>query len=316
MLTEVNFCLANVCNASCIYCPRSLHTAKTKFMPLELVQKIVDELKSAAFQNQHDVVLHTVGENGESTLHPNFIDALRIIKTAGHSMWLFSNFSKIKQSDLETILDEELISCFHINVDGSTPESYKAVKGIDFTAKENIFKLLGLRGSRKVSLKLHVITVENYIEAVKLCGAWPNKVSKDISFLLDEAEIIRNYWQKYLQPSDYIGIDDCILWAERGHLPVSKNIKKYECTNLRRVQECAYITPDGTWYACCLDVENKLAIGNVNESSLNDIYKGKKRKRLIEQLKNKEFAKIGSPCDRVDCCCTKTKRLEIEAENK
>lgn len=305
MLREVNFCLVNDCNANCIYCPRSSYTSKTKFMPLELVQKVVDELKSSSFQNKHDVVLHTIGENGESTLHPQFIDALRIIKTAGTPMWLFSNFSKLKHGDLEVILDEELISCFHVNVDGLTQESYKAVKGIDFTAKETIFKLLGLRGIRRVSLKLHIITMENYINTVKSCGSWPHKVPKDVEIIADEAASIQHYWQKYLQPGDYVGIDDCIVWAERNHLAEDRNIKTLECPNIARVEECAYIAPDGTWYACCLDIENKLVVGNVKKSSLDEIYKGQKRQKLIEQLKGQLFTEIGSPCNRIDCCYTK-----------
>lgn len=274
-------------------------------MSLELVQDIVDELKSSSFQDKHDVALCNVGENGESSLHPHLIDALRIIKTVGVPIWLFSNFSKLKHKDIEIILEEELIHCFHVNVDGFTQESYKAVKGIDFTAREALFNLLELRGARSASLKLHIITMESYINAIKSCEAWPHKVSKDVNIMPNEAELIRDYWQKYLRPGDYVGIDDCIAWAERDHLPLKADIETYECPNIQRIKECAYIAPDGVWYACCLDVENKLVVGNVKESSIDEIYESQKRQKLIDQLKNRLFNDIGGPCNRVDCCYVK-----------
>ena len=51
-----------------------------------------------------------------------------------------------------------------------------------------------------------------------------------------------------------------------------------------------------------LQLENELKLGNLMEDSFKEIIKGRVRKKFIEQLENKEFEKIGSPCNSVICC--------------
>ena len=58
----------------------------------------------------------------------------------------------------------------------------------------------------------------------------------------------------------------------------------------------------GLAYACCLDSNCENTFGNIYKESLNSMYFGEKRKLLLERLKNKEYSKIGGPCETIIAC--------------
>jgi len=60
--------------------------------------------------------------------------------------------------------------------------------------------------------------------------------------------------------------------------------------------------PNGIWYACCLDSNYQLVLGDTKDSTINEIYFSKERQRLIDLLENREYRKIGGPCLTVNCC--------------
>jgi hypothetical protein len=94
-------------------------------------------------------------------------------------------------------------------------------------------------------------------------------------------------------------------WAEREAVDVSTlDYSKYECPFLERVLHEAFIAPDGTWYACCLDAKAELNLGNVVETSIQDVFSSQRRQDLIASLRMREFDRIGGPCRTVSCCQT------------
>ena len=57
MIREINLCLVNACNANCAFCPRRGHEIKgEKFMQVELVDEILNQIRSDEFQEKHDLV--------------------------------------------------------------------------------------------------------------------------------------------------------------------------------------------------------------------------------------------------------------------
>jgi len=303
-LDEINFSLVNFCNAKCIFCPRSEFEHKTKFMPLRLLERIVDEILSKDFPFK--ILLSHIGENGESTLHPELVDALRIIKRIGHYTDLYTNFSHLTDQ-LITIFDKNLLNSFHTNIDGLTSRSYYDVKGLDYnTVENNILNFLKLRNKRPFPLFIHIITTQNYAKSVEsFFGARAFFLSKNRifdSFIENEAQLIKEKWEKHIEPGlgDKIGIDSCLMWAERDHIP--KLNGNFTCYNIERLKHAAFIAPNGDWYFCCFDIKNQLVLGNLYKESLVDLANSNKRKEIIEMLEAKKFNKVGPPCDRVDCC--------------
>ncbi|MCK9544197.1 MAG: radical SAM protein [Novosphingobium sp.] len=304
MIQEINLSLANICNAKCFFCPRDQYEAKVKIMPILLIKKIIKDIESEEFKGEGHKILHcTIGENGEPTLNPNLIEILRLLRKVSPSIHLFTNFSNLTKDKSETIIKEHLVDAISTNVDGLNAESYKQAKGLDFeNFKRNVLDFAELRKSlndKSIVLFLHIISTENYNKAVlKFFNTMPNK--QILPLFAGEAESIKKYWQTIIEPSDAIGVEDNLMWAERKTSP--KKQGDFSCTNINRIKTNVFINPAGDWYICCFDAGNEIVLGNIKKQTISEIYKSKKRQDIIKLLEEKKFDEIGYPCNRVDCC--------------
>jgi len=306
-LHELNLSVANVCNADCIYCPKSLAPApKTKFMPIELVKRIMEQITTEDFKSKHQIIQSVLSENGECMLHPDIIDIMRIVKNAGIPIMIFTNFSYLSEEKAEVIIKENLVHCIHFNMDGATQESYFASKKLNLAIVEkNVMDFLKIRNESGSNIRLfgHVISARTYTNSVLIkFREYPVKSKgREIPEACDAEQTIKK-WKVILHPDkDNIGIDPVFFWAERytREWPI---VGDFSCSNIERVKHCAYINPDGDWYGCCFDIGNNLVIGNVYEQSIVEIAESEKRKSIIDMLENKRFRDIGWPCNRVDTC--------------
>lgn len=302
MIQELNFQLVGYCNASCAFCPRNYHRRnEVIFMPMKLLEKIVNEVKSEKFS--HKISSSYLGENGESTIHPKFIDMLRIVKNEiSERVVLYTNFSCLNEEMAKIIVDENLLSGIACNIDGLTKDSYFVMKGLDLDVVEkNIKDFIKIRGDKRIPITINVLTAENYIKTVKEhFGTHPHHISKDYVPIQGEGQKIIDKWKPILSNFDAIGLSSCIMWAERKF--TQKKAGDWDCFNKARFKNNAFIAPNGDWYACCFDCENKLVLGNLYHQTLDEIYNGEKRKKFIELIETKKFDEIGDPCDRVDAC--------------
>uniref|UniRef100_A0A6M3KZ69 Putative radical SAM superfamily protein n=1 Tax=viral metagenome TaxID=1070528 RepID=A0A6M3KZ69_9ZZZZ len=303
MLYEINWSLVSACNANCVFCPRHETVAKKVFMDIELVEKLLKEINDKDFRAKHELSMITVGENGESTLHPQFIEILRLLKTTGLTISLYTNFSKLDNSMANAIISEELVNSIHTNVDGPDPYTYRTIKQLNLeTVLDNIQYFLKKRKDKDINFHLHAVTAWNYSSAViKHFVQWPHKLSDDVVSSIDDGYRIKEQWQPLLRENgDSIAIDDVLMWAERDHTPYRPGA--YLCPRIECVQHSAYIAPNGDWYACCFDVKNVLVLGNLYEESIDDIDGGLVKAGLVELLSEGNFQEIGYPCNRVDAC--------------
>lgn len=300
---EVNLSIANVCNADCIYCPRSYVIQKNKFMPIELVEHIASNITDEKFKAENKVVQSVLSENGEPFLHPNALDCLRIMRKTGLHMLMFSNFSVLNENLAHDIIKEHLFDAIHMNIDGATPETYKAAKKLDLNKVEkNLRTFIQIRNEMKSTIRVftHVITPYFYTEAVRrVYGRDPVKGNENVC-INDEKETIEKIKGIINPELDNVGADSVAFWAERYTGKAREG--NFCCPNLTRVKHVAYINPDGNWYACCLDMGNDLIMGNVYEHTLQDIAKSEKRRILVKNLESRNFEEVGFPCTRVDAC--------------
>lgn len=313
MLKSINLSLSSACGCDCIYCPSDRgRRIEQKFMPFEVVKKIIDEVSSKDFQEKHSVKRIEVGENGDAFLNKDLLKILRYIKfkLPYVRIEIATNFQHFTKEKTQIILNEKLIDVFRANVDGSDEENYYNVRRIDFKiVKKNILDFLEIRQKleNKAPLWICILTLNNYIRTIrKNFGFYPLKL-KDyrLKSVSDDSLIIKKQWKRILDSK----IDRIIIyfylfaWAERDQVVWGKiNYKEYSCPNLPRIKEEAFIAPDGTWYACCYDSNCELVLGNAVEDSIDNIYSSKNRLAFIEKLEKKEFIEAGGPCRRVNCC--------------
>ncbi|MFH1551656.1 MAG: radical SAM/SPASM domain-containing protein [bacterium] len=312
MLKSINLSLSSNCGADCIFCPtdRGLRI-KQKVMPFEHAEKIVNEISSKEFKKYHNITRISIGENGDAFLNKDIIEILRYIKLKipQAKIVLFTNFQYFTKDRAEIILKEGLIHSFFCNIDGSTAKNYFYVKKLDLNnTKHNLIDFLKIRKklNRDFPLTVFILTLHNYIHTIyNHFNFYPTKLkNRNFISIADDFTIIERQLEKILNPTrDRIRKAKIGAWAERRKIDTQKiDYKKYSCPNLYSIETEAFIAPDGTWYACCIDANNELVLGNVIEQSINKIFFSKKRRALIKLLKNKQFAKIGNPCNTVNCC--------------
>lgn len=321
MLKAINISLASICGADCLFCPNDKgEKNKIKIMPYEYAEKIINEISSASFRAKHRVGLIEVGENGDAFLNKDLIKILRLIKSKLPDMKveLYTNFQNFTKDKAETILREKLVDSFWCDMDAADARNYYDVKKLDLAVvKNNLKNFLDLRkklGS-DATLGILVLTLNHYITTIhRKLGRYPAKL-KDAGLgnMPDDFLAVKKEYERLLDgKADKIVRSGIVGWAEReAHDINNKHYAEYRCPNLYRVVSEVFIAPDGSWYACCLDSKNELVFGNVVKESIDEVYRGRKRKELISMLRKREFTKIGSPCKTIACC----QRLDDKIEN-
>lgn len=315
-LTHINLCLSNRCNASCIWCPSTRGTKHNYDMPFETVKKIVDELVASKAQIK---MIH-LSENGEALYNKDFLKIARYIKEhlPDTAINLLSNFGLMTPKIARSLLEEKLLSSIQVNIDGHDEESYRAVKGISFKSViRNVKKFLALRAVIDPEFNFHinvmpafeyVLTVDTFLKAL------PSNAKENVPFSSYE-EVVKTL-RKFVPNNVRISHSKSGLWAEgklitSGAARPEVDMRQLDCPLIFRVENEAFIAPNGDWYPCCLDDNHDIVLGNVLESSLEEIYNSEKRKTFISNLKARKFKEIGYPCNTVVCCQT----ISINADN-
>ncbi len=312
MLEHINFSLSNRCNAKCIWCPTSRGTKNNFDLPFDLVKKVVDEVSSPAFPYQIKMI--HVSENGEALYNPDFLRILRYIrnKMPWVAVNLLSNFGLMTNRVSETLLKEGLLTSLQVNIDGHDEETYRAVKGISYkTVIKNVKFFIEMMEKYQPDFDfcINVMPASEYAVTVKTYfGENPDRMpaSKVIphSTFSETERVLR----EFVPPNVRIRRSKSGLWSERKLAQAQKDVdlSQYECPQLYRVQHEAYIAPNGDWYACCLDDNNDLVLGNVKEQTMLEIWDGEVRREFLDKLVNRRFNEIGYPCNTVLACQTIT----------
>lgn len=280
---NVNLSLSCACQAKCIFCPSDRgKLIQPKFMPFNLAEKIFDELNSRNFRGRINL-----GENGEAILNREFIKILAYlnVKLPNNCSQLASNMNLVDKSLSRRMLDIGLRE-LHFNIDGATKRTYEFSKHLPFeTMKKNVHDFLSVREELKSTCKvnINIVTPSRYLREV-------SKVESDLPY---DAEEIISYWKPFLREEDTIQELRPFWWARRDELSIPNNIG---CALLPRIVNELFVAPNGDCYVCCLDHNARITFGNLNDSSIGEIWKSKRRFKILRQLFLKQFELLGDPC--------------------
>jgi hypothetical protein len=311
VLRSINLSLSSACGADCIFCPsdRGARIA-AKNMPFKVAQKIIDEVSEPEFISKYGLQSFEVGENGDCFINRDAIEILRHIKRkCPHAIvHVWTDLQFFTPEKMEIVVREQLLSAIGLNVDGATERSFSAVKRLSQQyAREQLplFTELRERYGVRIPLTLISLTMRHYVDAVRTrFGRDPLRVNDpEVLEIADDFAEVEAMVRPMLAPYDSFARSSVMFWAERPAVaPASVDYGAYDCPQMRRVSEEAFIAPDGTWYACCLDSNNQLGLGNVYETSVDAVAQGEPRRRLVRLLKARRFGDIGGPCATVSCC--------------
>lgn len=273
--------LSNYCNANCNHCPIPKMKRKRNFMDFELFKKIICELESENFEGSVLPFLH-----GESLLTPNFVNYLRFIKNKlpNTPVTLYTNASALTKDLSMVIIKEELLDNLIISIDGGTKETYESIrKNLSFEmVRQNVKSFMKIRGESSfnkpnVTVTM-VITPQNH------------HTMKDL--------------ENEFKHVDEINFSIFYNWAQENNKKNKLKLPYFltKANYCMRMYEYINILENGNVCLCCFDYEGMEILGNINESSIKEIWLGKEYQNRRQYLERRMFSELPLcvHCDTID----------------
>lgn len=260
-LPTLSIQITKACNYSCLQCDfqRSIRTSKDKsptHMPVEYFSEILNQYKSYP-QNMTKKVVLSAG--AEPMMHPQFIDICRLLDQAGISFTFDTNVSLLDIEKSKMLLSFQWFKRIAFSVDGFTPNVFESIR----------------RGS---SHNLVVNNILNFLSLAKEYGR--NDVVTEVNMVLQEknaheVEKIILYWTPLVSQVNISSLRIGTKYASPNWLPDERT----SCNFLRKYMR---ILTDGKVVFCCIDGKFSSEIGDMNTSSLEEIWNGKEYQKLRE----------------------------------
>jgi radical SAM protein with 4Fe4S-binding SPASM domain len=258
-------------------CPnKDLAKTDKGFMDMELYKKIVDESSPQIF----DINL---AHRGESLLHPEVVEAIAYAKKKGLYTRLHTNGSLLSE-DLSRKIVKAGLDRLSFSFDGCRKETYEKIrKGGDFDRTvANIVRFLEIKKEARSKTPLTAIEVISFDE--------PDKQ--------DSPQAKEEFKKRFDGlPLDSFVMKDLHNWA--GKIDSGPRGKKY--TICPFPWNALIIYWDGSVLPCTQDFFGDYIVGNVNTSSLEEIWNGEGMRFIRGKLADKKIGdlKTCSECDRV-----------------
>lgn len=241
----------SACNLRCVMCFQSFNPPPKGYMEMNLFKKIIDEgtkkgLSSIKLQYR-----------GEPLLHSQLPDMVKYAKEKGVIEVMFNTNGQLLTEEKAKAFIEANLDKIIFSIDGYTPDVYEKIRigGKFETVLENVKRLKELRdavGKRKPYIR---------IQMVDLPGTDIKEYTK--------------FWSRY---ADYVAIED----FNDYHKNFIRNPPKSDfcCAQLWQRTMIRY---DGNVTACCGDLYEEYPLGNAYESTIEELWTGKKMDAIRQQ---------------------------------
>jgi pyruvate-formate lyase-activating enzyme len=255
----------NVCNFRCSFCPTG-DTALIKrhrpvgMMPWELWTKVIDDFKAfdQPAENAH------LFKDGESTLHPRFLDMLGYMRDAGVAkrLWIKTNGSTLSPKMNQGLIDNGMNN-IGISIEHVTAEGYKRISHVKFdyeALRDNVADLYSRRGD---DCKIYV----------KIPSQWLSQ------------EEIDKFYADFSDRCDYIGLENFHGWStpELGDFTMGYATNDtYDGDPMTEKIVCPWtifaitVNWNGATSVCPEDWAWKTIIGDASKERIIDIWNGER----------------------------------------
>lgn len=271
---EVRIETTNICNATCIMCPREKMDRLEGVMEMDLFKKIVDESKSLGASAVF------LGGFGEPLMDPMMAERVRYLKQQGMFCNFISNGSLWDRDQakglIEAGLDEVRFSFY-----GQSKKVYEEVhRGLNYdVTRKNIYNLFELReqmGNKTPTILVYFLTLDN------------NQ---------DQVDAFRQEWESV---ADFIEIWTPHNFTDgREYRGLNTSRKKESCG--RPQKGPLQFQYDGTVIACCYDFAGKIILGDIREQSIPEILRGEKYEAIRQAHTNEDYSNypLCGSCDQL-----------------
>ncbi len=271
--------ITNACNRTCRFCPNSFSERETRFMPPDFFHKIMLKIPKTV----SEVYFHVMGE---PTLHPELETFLKICEECGLQVNLTTNGSQIHRvSDI--LLKTSALRQINFSVHSleGLPDKCEAGEVMNriFAFSERALKE---RPDLYINYRLW-----NADSASLVLPEWNQsfflKLKEKFDIEADEKTVSKMRKSVPVTGRIYLHFDSRFVWPGDSEVPPQSF-----GTCLALKTHCAVLV-DGRVTACCLDDRGQLELGNIAESSFEEILQspraeamrnGFRQKFLVEPL--------------------------------
>ncbi len=262
----------SICNLRCVMCFQIDETftrdkSQMGLMPWMLFTSVVDQAAD------HSCQAITLASRGEPTLHKQFGEMLHYIHRKRFlDTKINTNATRLNEKLIHDILESEIANVT-FSVDAADAETYEKirVRGKFDQVLENIELFHEIRDAHYPES----VTTTRISGVAVLPDQDPQELQSFWSGIVDEVAIVPNQqrWDSYNNPR-FMRKEVCNLLYSR-----------------------MYVWWDGTCNPCDFDYKSLLKVGNANDESLADIWKGEKYSRIREHHESMRRSEL-NPCDR------------------
>jgi len=252
--------VCNVCNLECIHCPHSTlkkeNTYQPTFLKWEWFEKIAQEV------GKHPGTLLRYASDGESLLHPRFVDMVEHAHRVGVSPHNLTTNGFLLDEDKSQALLKAGIDVIDVSIDAFRKKTYEQIrrKSNFHRVMANVHKLLELRDRINPKTKI-MVSIVNQPEA-----------AQEINDFID-------YWTPLVDRVLVRNFCNVLGLVKRARKEETLTSNRYPCPQFwKRVT----ITCSGHFRFCVEDWRNETIIGHIENTSIEEIWKGDAYERLRE----------------------------------
>lgn len=249
------FCLdpTSICNARCLMCGVDRKKVRPMRMSQELFEKVAAELGRWAGHLER-VGLFVICE---PLTDPRLEEKIAALKRAGiRCTFLNSNMSLLTGDRARSLMAAGL-DRLYMSIDSIHPDRYERIRaGLSYKeVYANALEFIRLRNELKPDLMIRIQMVLQPANA-------------------DEAEAFRDWWAGKIGPNDQVVVTRVYNWQkvnDPARLAERDQINALPCYALWSTLE---VQANGDVYLCCVDVEPAYRLGNLNETTIEEIWRG------------------------------------------
>ncbi len=264
----------NLCNAKCIMCPHERITRNPPYMKDEVFDKIVGELEKNELEGTQ-IFLH---KEGEPLMDPKLMDRLTIVASK------FAHKNEVGISTNAMLFSKKIADKF---IDTGANMIFFSIDGVEKEEYERI----------RVNLKYDIVE-QNIKYFLQRCKDEKLNIRVVMQMLIqsenNSSEKFIELWKQY--PCEFY-IKEMHSYLDGGHSSQTSCIGKSQINLCDDPFRLIVIYTNGNAGLCCWDYNNEYCIGNIMESSLYELFNGKKANNLRNAIVLKKCKKI-VPCNR------------------
>jgi len=297
-LTNLHIEITSKCNERCVHCYIP-HEDKVSYINPDLFYDILEQCKDMR-------LLHLTISGGEPLLHKNFLDFLRKCKEYDFSVNILSNLTLLDDEILKEMKEYPLlgvqVSLYSMN--HNIHDEITQMKESFEKTKNAILKLI----ENDIPLQISCPIMKQNINCFDDVVNWAKKYNIQVG---DDYVIIARYNHTTQNLSCRLSINEIekiinnkvandAKYLEQIEIEAEK--KKYITPNDFVCSVChssICITDNGNVYPCA--GWQDYVVGNMKETSLNDIWNNSEKVQYLRDLRNKDFPKCMQCKDKEYC---------------